>query len=245
MQHPFPAFNTYIIFNIMTKKFFISVAACLFCLSGQMAVQAQDAPNMAPRDTTQRPKQNFAEVPNPEKAAKRQTDRMKEVLELTDKQYKKIYKLNLKEQKELLESRMGGGMPGPGRGGNMPQRSGNGGGMPQMPGGGGGGFDMGGGFPDMGGGNDGGFPQMDGERPGMSQSDRESRAEQMKKNAEKREKKMKKILTEEQYAKWKAMTPERPEGGRGDGRRPEGMPGGDMPEGMPMGDRPEGPQPEN
>lgn len=201
----------------MTKKFFISVAACLFCLSGQVAVQAQDAP-----DTTQPPAQNFAEVLNPEKAARRQTDRMKEVLQLTDKQYKKIYKLNLKAQEELAESRVGGDMPAPGRDGNMPPRPGNGG-MPPMPGGGGGGFDMGGG------------PGMGGGRPDMVPSDRESLAEQMQKNAQKREKKIKKILTEEQYAQWKAMT-ERPEGGRGDGRRPERMP---------MGDRPEALQPED
>lgn len=40
------------------------------------------------------------ELPNPERSAKQLTDKMQEELGLTDKQYKKIYKLNLKEQKK-------------------------------------------------------------------------------------------------------------------------------------------------
>lgn len=43
------------------------------------------------------------EVPNPEKMAKRRTDEMNELLQLSEKQYKKIYKLYLKQEKEKVE----------------------------------------------------------------------------------------------------------------------------------------------
>lgn len=55
------------------------------------------------------------EVPNPEKAAQRRTDEMDKTLNLTEKQYKKIYKLFLKEEKEKVEAMMQrhpGGMNG-------------------------------------------------------------------------------------------------------------------------------------
>lgn len=55
------------------------------------------------------------EVPNPEKAAQRRTDEMGKALNLTEKQYKKIYKLFLKEEKEKVEAMMQrhpGGMNG-------------------------------------------------------------------------------------------------------------------------------------
>jgi Spy/CpxP family protein refolding chaperone len=55
------------------------------------------------------------EVPNPEKAAQRRTDEMDKALNLTEKQYKKIYKLFLKEEKEKVEAMMQrhpGGMDG-------------------------------------------------------------------------------------------------------------------------------------
>jgi hypothetical protein len=42
------------------------------------------------------------EVPSPEKAARKMTDQMKEELQLTDKQYDKLYKLNLKEQQKVV-----------------------------------------------------------------------------------------------------------------------------------------------
>lgn len=49
------------------------------------------------------------EIPNPEKTARRRTDEMDKVLNLTEKQYKKIYKLNLKEEREKLEVLIGRG----------------------------------------------------------------------------------------------------------------------------------------
>ena len=128
------------------------------------------------------------EVPNPEKAAQRRTDEMDKALNLTEKQYKKIYKLFLKEEKEKVENMMQrhpGGMDGqPPMGGRPPM----GGGMPPQ----------GGGFPGM-----GGFPE------GMSPEERmKEHAEKMQKEQEKREKKIRKILTEEQYATWQTVKPQ-------------------------------------
>lgn len=128
------------------------------------------------------------EVPNPEKAAQRRTDEMDKALNLTEKQYKKIYKLFLKEEKEKVEAMMQrhpGGMNGlPPMAGRPPM----GGGMPPQ----------GGGFPGM-----GGFPE------GMSPEERmKEHAEKMQKEQEKREKKIRKILTEEQYATWQTVKPQ-------------------------------------
>lgn len=171
--------------NIQTFK----TTAAILCLAlGIGTASAQPPSGDAHRDTTQSRHPRFAEMPNPEKKAKEQTDRLKDVLQLTDKQYKKIYKLNLKEQKSLFE--------------NRPQRPG---GMPPHP--------MGG-MPPSGEGfmppSGQGFmpPAMDGERrPDLHKE----QAEKMKKQAEKKDKKMKKILTDEQYARWKALPPERPD----------------------------------
>ena len=145
------------------------------------------------------------EVPNPEKAAQR-------------RQYKKIYKLFLKEEKEKVENMMQrhpGGMNGqPSMGGRPPM----GGGRPPM----------GGGMPPQG----GGFPGM-GEFPeGMSPEERmKEHAEKMQKEQEKREKKIRKILTEEQYATWQTVKPQ-----------PQVLP--PMPEGERLGPRSRGPKKE-
>ena len=102
------------------------LAVCLLC--GLVCTQAQE----------QEKKQLPREVPSPEKAARKMTDRMKEELQLTDKQYDKLYKLNLKEQQEhfaTMTERGNGQRPlmgsRPGRGGGNPaagrrQRGGHG-----------------------------------------------------------------------------------------------------------------------
>lgn len=135
------------------------------------------------------------EVPNPEKAAQRRTDEMDKALNLTEKQYKKIYKLFLKEEKEKVEAMMQrhpGGMNG------LPPMAGR----PPM---GGGRPPMGGGMPPQG----GGFPGMGGFPEGMSPEERmKEHAEKMQKEQEKREKKIRKILTEEQYATWQTVKPQ-------------------------------------
>lgn len=61
-------------------------------------------------------KEHFREIPNPEKTARKEAEHLKKELDLTEKQYKKVYKLLLKEQRELFEKRfqrpeMPGGMP--------------------------------------------------------------------------------------------------------------------------------------
>lgn len=61
-------------------------------------------------------KEHFREIPNPEKTARKEAEHLKKELDLTEKQYKKVYKLLLKEQQELFEKRfqrpeMPGGMP--------------------------------------------------------------------------------------------------------------------------------------
>ena len=125
------------------------------------------------------------EVPNPEKAAQQRTDEMDKALNLTEKQYKKIYKLFLKEEKEKVEAMMQrhpGGMNG------QPPMSG------RPP--------MGGGMPPQG----GGFPGMGGAPEGMNPEERmKEHAEKMQKEQEKREKKIRKILTD---ATWQTVKPQ-------------------------------------
>lgn len=135
------------------------------------------------------------ELPNPERDARRQTDKLKTALGLTDKQYEKIYKLNLKEQKEMLNSTRQGNSQNMPMGGPMGGMGGmSGGGPGGMPGG------MGGMNPPMG-------PPPGGGAPGNFKP-----SSDMQDKMKTRDKKMKKILTAEQYEKWKAMKPERPEG---------------------------------
>lgn len=94
--------------------------------------------NALPYQSVQTENSEKKELPNPEKAARRMTDEMQKSLGLTDKQYKKVYKLNLKEEKARVEQMkargadgnrppMMGGAPGEG----FPPMGGNGG--PGMP----------------------------------------------------------------------------------------------------------------
>lgn len=165
---------------------------CLGIFLSALQVQAQVASEGEP----EKKGEMFREVPNPEKMAQKETDRLKEALNLTDKQYKKVYKLILKEQRELLENRMQRPpmMGANGRGPRPPHE----GGMPPM--------GMGEGAPD-------GMhrpPMMDG-------APKPESAEDMQKRIAKKNKKMKKILTETQYDQWldmsqKLMPKHKPEG---------------------------------
>lgn len=92
-----------------------------------LQAQAQELPEAAPAPESRA----YREVPNPEKAARKETDRLKAALNLTDKQYKKVYKLLLKEQRELLENRMQRPPMTDGEGGRGP-RPPHGDGMPPM-----------------------------------------------------------------------------------------------------------------
>lgn len=103
-------------------------------------------------------KEQEKEIPNPEKAARKLTDEMDELLQLTEKQYKKIYKLNLKEEKEKIERMTGknffeGGRP------FMPP-------MDEMP-------------------PQGSFPPMNGMRPPMPESMQEDVENQIEKRNKK------------------------------------------------------------
>ena len=159
----------------------IGLAACLISCTSLAVAQE----NPEPQERQQHEQRLPREVLNPEKIATQMTDQMQESLQLTEKQYKKIYKLNLKEQKEHFKAMQNSGeqrppMGGPGMSGRPP---------------------MGGGEPPMMG--EGGFPGGMGERPMMNKE--QDSADAQKKAAETKEKKIKKILTTEQYEKWQAQ----------------------------------------
>lgn len=143
--------------------------------------------NTLPYQSVQTENSEKKELPNPEKAARRMTDEMQKSLGLTDKQYKKVYKLNLKEEKARVEQ-----MKARGADGNRPPMMGGApsGDFPMM-----GGGPSGGGFHPIGGNGGPGIPP-----PSGSKND-------MRTLMEKKNKQMKKILTEEQYAKWHSEQP--------------------------------------
>lgn len=77
----------------------IGLAVCLTCCAGFINAQEANEPQ-----ERQQEKRLPREVLNPEKVATQMTDQMNKLLQLTDKQYKKIYKLNLKEQKAFFKA---------------------------------------------------------------------------------------------------------------------------------------------
>ena len=160
----------------------IGLAACLISCTSLAVAQE----NPEPQERQQHEQRLPREVLNPEKIATQMTDQMQESLQLTEKQYKKIYKLNLKEQKEHFKAMQNSGEQRP------PMGGGRGGGAAPP---------MGGGEPPMMG--EGGFPGGMGERPMMNKE--QDSADAQKKAAETKEKKIKKILTTEQYEKWQAQ----------------------------------------
>ena len=205
-------------------KLFLAVALA----ASPVALMAQNDRPEPPQRGEGAPEQ-WAERPQmpkmtSEQIAHQMTDRMDRMLTLTDSQYQKIYKLNLKEVKEmeadsLFLSRRGGfgGPMGPGFG---PRPGGPG--MGPRPGGPGFG-------PGMGPGNEGGR---------MSEEQLEQLRAEREKARVKKDKKLRKILTDEQYGIWiKAEQErlirmrERQRDGMGGGRhrhmgpRPEGAPG--------------------
>ena len=167
------------------------------CCTFLMGVAGQTFAGI-PYDVFQQEVTPKKEIPNPEKAAQKRTDEMDKALNLTEKQYKKIYKLNLKEEREKLEMMlgrmpMGGGDGHPARpmGGERPP--------------------MRGGRPDgFGGGPGGNFPPMMG-----APLDKEELQKKVAEQNEKKAKKLRKILTEEQYDIWLTMKPEVPVPGEG------------------------------
>lgn len=139
----------------------------------------------------------------PSQVAQAQTDRLNELVGLSDKQYKIIYKFNLKMERQRqneMENSMPAGRPEGFPGGGM--GPGMGGGRPERP--------MGQGRPDgMGPGNGpGGMPPRgDGQfRRGPMNEDMQ---QLMDKQQEKRVKKYRKVLTPEQFQKWESFEAER------------------------------------
>ena len=131
-----------------------------------------------------RAQQQQRQVPSPENNAKRITNLMKKELGIDDKQYNKLYKINLQQQKEMFSNRKAGGPQGEAGGQRPPRPQGE---RPEgMPPGGG-----------MGG--------HGGMRPEMGNSSSSLTKEQMEKNQAKREKKIQKILGDEGYKRWKEV----------------------------------------
>lgn len=160
----------------------ISLKHVVLC-AGISLLALQLQAQTAPENEQEKKNEMFREVPNPEKAAQKETDRLKEALNLTDKQYKKVYKLLLKEQRELLKNSTQRPPMMGGEGGRGPRPS-HDGGMPPM-----------------------GEGRPEGMRHSMDDGDSKSgNAEEMQKRIAKKNKKMKKILTEAQYDQWLGMS---------------------------------------
>ena len=109
----------------MRQTYRLMVVAAMVC--GGMTAGAMGLSHVPQQQESK--EEPYKEVPNPEKAAQRRTDEMNKVLNLTEKQYKKVYKLFLKEEKEKLEKRTDkrpfeGERPPRPQGGGMPPRDG-------------------------------------------------------------------------------------------------------------------------
>ena len=163
------------------------MAISSFCAFAQMQYP-QRPPFGQPGERVERPVRV-----TPNEKAERRTDEMHKEVNLTEKQYKKIYRIYLKEE-EARESSMGFpmGPPSGGMRGGMPQ-----GGFP-------GGFEMGGGFP---GGPPSGmpFPGGFGEPQKPTVGGKEIDSDEY---IDAREEKIKKILTPEQYSTLRRIHPD-------------------------------------
>jgi hypothetical protein len=186
-----------------------------YVVLGLLGAALCGTPQISAQEVGQAPQgeQGMHQLPqSPEKIARHQAKAMQKAVDLSEKQYDKIYSLYLKEEntrRKQMMNNQGGGQGMRPQGG--PGMGGPGGGGPGGPGGGMGGP---GGGPGMGGGQMGGGPQggpggqMGGARPRMNPSD----AQAMEKQRQKREKKIKKILSAEQYEKWLSLQPAPGEG---------------------------------
>lgn len=136
------------------------------------------------------PLKSYKDIPSPERNARLITEAMQSRLGLTEKQYKKVYKIQLAEQKKIFKYRpvpqrgMGKDLEEGPRGHRMER------GRPPM----GGGFEgMGGGRPPM--------PPRE-MMAGSDPPDPEKIAKALTKAAQKRDKKLKKVLDKGQYEQW-------------------------------------------
>ena len=137
----------------------------------------------------------------PRQRAEQRTDEMDKAVRLDDKQYKKIYKIFLKEE-NAKETAMGNGVPmgpppggmdgRPPQGGGFPGGSGIGGGFPGRPGAGG---------PPSGMPFPGGFGEQQKPTVGGKEIDSDEYIDA-------REAKFRKILSAEQYDTWRKLHPD-------------------------------------
>lgn len=171
------------------KKLIIIIASALLLPANGLFAQPQGRPQSGERPAPPKMK-------SPEEIAKTEADLMKSELGLSDKQYKKIYKL-IKKDHEYRQSQAR--MPFEG---GMPPMGGGPGGM-----GGPGGGMMGGGMPPQGdmfnGPRPEGGPGGPGMGPGMGPGEDIITDEYL----EEQDNKLKKILTEDQYRKWRSKHP--------------------------------------
>ena len=179
-----------------TNKKLIGIALYLVCSVG-FAV-AQEIPDIPNPSLHLQEKRLPREVPNPEKIATQIADQMQQSLQLTDKQYKKIHKVVLKEQKEHFKAIQNAGI---GQRPSMGDRPGMEGGHAHMDG-----MGMNGDQPPMMG--EGGFQGRMRMGGGPNMQNNKSFADIQKKAVEEKDKKFKKILTTEQFEKWKAGQPD-------------------------------------
>ncbi len=153
---------------------------------------AQNEPPRMPEEGQRPPMGEMREPgkkPSLQQIARKITDKMDSELDLTEKQYKKIYKLNLKELKEAEADSLylGRGMqPGFGPGPGMGPRPGGPGMGPGM----------------------GGRPDKQEFQP-LTELQMKELREAHEKARIKKDKKMRKILTDEQYYKWVRSEQER------------------------------------
>lgn len=120
--------DAYIRFRLVFIKIVCKMKKMMWIACGLALLCAPMGANATTRLDTPQEKVQKKEVPNPEKAAQRRTDEMDKMLDLTEKQYKKIYKLFLKEEKEKVEALMErhpGGMNGQPPMGGRPPRGGD------------------------------------------------------------------------------------------------------------------------
>lgn len=141
------------------------------------------------------PVKSYKDIPSPEGNARRITALMSTRLGLTEKQGKKVYKIQLAEQKTIFKYRPVGPQRGAGKDfGERPPRDHHKEGV-RPP--------IGGGFEGMGGGRPPMHPRnagWDNDRPNP-----EKVAKELAKAAQKRDKKLKKVLDKRQYSQWEIL----------------------------------------
>ena len=191
-----------------TNRLICTVAVALTLSSFSASAQMQGPQRPEGRPGAERPQMKLT----PRQRAEQRTDEMDKAVSLDDKQYKKIYKIFLKEENAKEAAMENGGPMGPPPGGMGGGRPPQGGGFP-------GGSGMGGGFPGgpgMGGGFSGGpgaggppsgmpFPGGFGEPKKPVVGGKEIDSDEY---IDAREEKFRKILSAEQYATWRKLHPD-------------------------------------